>query len=639
MKILLIEDDETTAATLSKALTTSRYVVNTSADGRTALELAKTYDYDLIILDVMIPGLDGISLCRQLRRENYQVPVLMLTAKSSSHDRVIGLEAGADDYVVKPFDWAELLARIRALLRRKQATSFTEILTWENLQLELNSSTVTYDGQPLHLTKKEYGLLELLLRHPQRIFSRGAILDNLWSPSDSPGEWTVTTHVKELRQKLQTAGMQADLIETVYGLGYRLRPEPSSEPPAASTALPKRSRKQKRNSKLSSKEADVLADVEQIWQAFQTKLAGAIALFEQTIDHFTQGTLDLELRERAQTEAHRLVGSLGTFGLPNGANLAQQLEQSFQTLGQTEAQRLSKLIQALKQAVTEERQLPQSLAPSPPESSTPESAPRRLLVIDDTLERIAQLQTEATNYQLQIDSATSFAIAASKLSSQSVDVVLLNLAITEGNKTGLTFLAELAKHHSQIPVVVLSGTLRSDQFRYRLEVAQLGQYRVLSETTSPDRMLQAVVQSANRMGGLDCKVLVVDDDSCILKAVPKLLEPWGLEVITLQDSQRFWELLETAAPDLLILDIEMPNFSGLDLCKVVRTDDRWGGVPILFLSGHTDAETINQVFNVGADDYVSKPIVAAELVARVLNRLERVKTRRYQPTFKGREQG
>jgi DNA-binding response OmpR family regulator len=637
MKILLIEDDETTATTLSKALTDSRYVVNTSADGRTALELAKTYDYDLIILDVMIPGLDGISLCRQLRRENYQVPVLMLTAKSSSRDRVAGLEAGADDYVVKPFDWAELFARIRALLRRKQSTSFTEILIWENLQLELISNTVTYNGQPLHLTKKEYGLLELLLRHPQRIFSRGAILDNLWSPTDSPGEWTVTTHVKELRQKLQAAGMQADLIETVYGLGYRLRSEPSPDPPAS----PKRSGKKKRTSKVSSKEAEVLADVEQIWQAFQPKLAGAIVLFEQTIDHFTHGTLDLELRERAQTEAHRLVGSLGTFGLPNGANLAQQLEQSFQTLGQTEAQRLSKLIQALKQAVTEERQLPQVLGAGTPEPNSTDSAPRRLLVIDHNLDRIAQLQVEAANYHLQIDAAISFAIASSKLSSQSIDVVLLNLAITEGHKTGLMFLAELAKHHSQIPVVVLSGTLRSDQFRYRLEVAQLGQYRVLSETTSPDRMLQAVVQSANRMEGLESKVLVVDDDACILKAVPKLLEPWGLEVTTLQDPQRFWETLETSAPDLVILDIEMPNFSGLDLCKVVRTDDRWGGVPILFLSGHTDADTINHVFNAGADDYVSKPIVAAELVARVLNRLERVKTRRYHPSFsfKGGEQG
>jgi DNA-binding response OmpR family regulator len=122
--------------------------------------------------------------------------------------------------------------------------------------------------------------------------------------------------------------------------------------------------------------------------------------------------------------------------------------------------------------------------------------------------------------------------------------------------------------------------------------------------------------------------MVVDDDPHILVRVSDLLEPWGLQVITLANPQQFWECLETHVPDLLILDIELPQLSGFELCQVVRHDARWGGIPVLFLSAHTDADTVRQVFIVGADDYVSKPIVEAELIARVLNRLERVKSRR-----------
>ena len=146
----------------------------------------------------------------------------MLTAKDSSTDKVMGLDAGADDYVVKPFDLRELMARIRALLRRGNAI-LPPVLSWENLRLDPSNCEVTYKEKLLHLTPKEYRILELFLRNSHRVFSRSEIIEHLWSFDELPGEETVKVHIRSLRQKLKLAGAPADVIETVYGLGYRLK--------------------------------------------------------------------------------------------------------------------------------------------------------------------------------------------------------------------------------------------------------------------------------------------------------------------------------------------------------------------------------------------------------------------------------
>lgn len=224
MKILLVEDDDRIASALAEALSDRHYVVETAADGRSGLELAEAFEYDLILLDLMLPELDGVSLCRQLRDLGRTTPVLMLTARDSSSDKVLGLDAGADDYVVKPFDLAELLARVRALLRRGNS-QLPPVLTWEKLHLNPSTLQVQYGEIPLNLTPKEYGLVELFLRNPGRVMTRDLILDRLWSyEADIPGEDTIKVHMRRLRQKLRAAGAPPDLIETLYGIGYRLNP-------------------------------------------------------------------------------------------------------------------------------------------------------------------------------------------------------------------------------------------------------------------------------------------------------------------------------------------------------------------------------------------------------------------------------
>jgi DNA-binding response OmpR family regulator len=229
MKILLIENDQPTSELLAATLSAHRYAVDTIDNGLAGLEMAIRWNYDLILLDVLLPLLDGIDVCRRLRAQGCQIPILMLAMEASNEDVIIGLDAGADDYFIKTCPISQLLARVRALLRRRNAPVSTPLLTWELLCFDPALARVTYDQKIVALRPKEYSLLELFLRHPQCILSRSAIIDHLWSMEETPVEGVVTNLVKDLRQRLRSAGMITDLIETVYGLGYRLKPPPSGK--------------------------------------------------------------------------------------------------------------------------------------------------------------------------------------------------------------------------------------------------------------------------------------------------------------------------------------------------------------------------------------------------------------------------
>lgn len=222
MRILLVEDDLRLAETLAEALTDQRYVVDVVSDGESGWEQVKVLNYDLMLLDLMLPELDGVSLCQRLRSHGYNMPVLMLTACDTVTDKINSLDAGADDYVVKPVDLGELFARVRALLRRGNSCS-PPILEWGNLRLDPSTYEVNYGDKPLHLTPKEYSLLELLLRSGRRVLSRSVIIEHIWSLEAPPEEDTVKVHIRSLRQKLKAAGAPDNLIETVHSMGYRLR--------------------------------------------------------------------------------------------------------------------------------------------------------------------------------------------------------------------------------------------------------------------------------------------------------------------------------------------------------------------------------------------------------------------------------
>ena len=222
MQILLAEDDVRLSASLSETLTTQRYRVDAVKDGESAWERASMFSYNLILLDVTLPKLDGMKLCQRLRDHGYTFPVLMLTARDTSLDKIAGLDSGADAYMVKPFNLQELLAQIRALLRRGQGGT-TPALTWGELRLNPETYEVSYGRSPIHLTPKEFALMEAFLRHGRRVLSREAMIEQAWPMQAVPEADTIKSYVKNLRAKLRNAGAPRQMIETVHGVGYRLK--------------------------------------------------------------------------------------------------------------------------------------------------------------------------------------------------------------------------------------------------------------------------------------------------------------------------------------------------------------------------------------------------------------------------------
>jgi DNA-binding response OmpR family regulator len=220
MRILVVEDEPAAAAVLAKGLREHAYAVDVAADGDAALEQVGVNDYDLVILDVFLPGINGLDLCRQLRADGSTVPVLMLTARGGLDQRVEGLDAGADDYLSKPCHFPELLARVRALLRRGPALT-NAVLTVEDLTIDTRARRVERGGQPIQLTSKEYALLEYLARRRGEVVGRSDIAEHVWDDSFDPMSNLIEVYIQRLRRKIDD-GRLLKLIGTRRGAGYTL---------------------------------------------------------------------------------------------------------------------------------------------------------------------------------------------------------------------------------------------------------------------------------------------------------------------------------------------------------------------------------------------------------------------------------
>ena len=221
MRLLLVEDDHKIAGYVKRGLEEEGYAVDAAYDGRDGLDWALAAPYDLFILDVMLPGLDGFSLCRELRRQGIQAPVLMLTARDAVDDRVDGLDAGADYYLVKPFAFRELLARLRALLRRAADAPKRTVLQAGDLTLDTRTQRVQRGERTIELTAKEFAVLECMMRDPGRVLSRTVIADHVWSYDAYNQSNVIDVYIRNLRRKIDDDS-ERKLIETVRGVGYRV---------------------------------------------------------------------------------------------------------------------------------------------------------------------------------------------------------------------------------------------------------------------------------------------------------------------------------------------------------------------------------------------------------------------------------
>jgi DNA-binding response OmpR family regulator len=512
MKILLVEDDKTIIAALTHSLAVYHHIVDAVTDGEAGWTYATTFEYDLIVLDVCLPKLDGISFCRRFREEGYTVPVLFLTAQGNSIDKVRGLDAGADDYVVKPFDIDELSARIRALLRRGSDRPFPH-LVWGDLILNPSTCEVTYSDRPLTLTTKEYDLLELFLRDGHCIYSTDEILDRLWSSEDFPVEATVRSHLRRLRQKLNAAGAPHDFIATLHGRGYHLKSEEALNQNAGITSF-----------------TNLIHNTSAI-EVCQTP---------------TEVSPLLLIVAQDPTITQAIVAAAACAGIRT-----------------TIAETVSQVSDWLEIDLNKTRQLDAILFKLP--SNQP-------------------ISKKHPPFDLEI-------------------------------------LQMLAHSYPDLPILVMGNFL---ELSNRLEVLKQGG-KVLIESSVTAEAAIAAVRECLSMPRRGTKVMVVDDDQTLLHTLPTLLQPWGFKVSTLAAPQQFWNVLEAVEPDALVLDVKMPEMNGLELCQILRSDLRWRHLPILFLSAVSDAQIQHKAFEVGADDYLCKPVAGADLAHRILNRLQRHK--------------
>jgi diguanylate cyclase (GGDEF)-like protein len=373
---------------------------------------------------------------------------------------------------------------------------------------------------------------------------------------------------------------------------------------------------------------DALAEaVRNAWERFRGPVTARVDAIEEAAVAVLEGGLAEEQRRHAEREAHKLAGSVGTFGFAQGSRIAREVEGLLggsEPLGQAEALRLTDLAVALR------RELARPPAPTTAPRARaagegPEPAQPLLLVVDDDAELAERIAMEAQGRGMRARVAAGVAEARVALADERPAAVLLDLSLERGGEGGLELLADLSSHTPRIPVLVLTA---SGSFSARVEVARMGGMGFLQKPVPPSSAVDAVEGVLHRGRQGRASVLAVDDDPLILHAVETLLAPAGVQVHVLGDPLRFWEALEEACPDAVLLDIDMPRVSGIELCRVMRNDARWSTTPVIFLTARTEAETVQRVFAAGADDYVAKPFVGPELVTRVTNRLERVQLHR-----------
>ncbi len=665
MRFLLVEGNKTFAASIEQLLADHADQVDLASNGEAGRQLVESFSYDLVLLNWQLPKLDGIQLCKQLRAAGNHTPIILMTARDASTDQVAGLDAGADDYLITPFEPEELLLRIRALLRRATVAT-ASVLQWGDLRLDPRSQEVTYRSSPLALTPEERALLELFLRNPHRIFSLNNLLDSVWPFETSRQVSTVRTHIKELRQKLRAAGLP-EMIETVYGLGHRLKPAAAAAKVNGVITSKMAAGDKPVEESVSQKPVSqkpvfpnlapgdfVSLDLTSLWQTVREDYVQRVATVASILRGLKPGTLEPAVRQSVAAEAHTLAGSLGSFGFEAVTALCREIEDTLCDSADLSPPQLYRLEVAITRVQQMLAQIEPAAIPIPVAAKSNWSLSQRsqLLVIrtarqkatrqkakEDETDWMQGLIPGATDQGIQVSTAGSIAEARSAITRARPDIVLLELddpdllsadSATDGaagNSAERQLLSDLQNAHPSVPILVLAAQV---SFETRIQVARLGIAGLLQLPVTPEEVLEVAVQSLQKGSPSVAKLLVVDDDPAILKLIEQLLKPWGFRIQLLSDPEHFWETLEQFMPDLVILDLEMPQISGLVLCQVLRNASDWSEVPVLFLSAYTGAEMIQQVFAAGADDYIRKPVVAPELVTRVLSWLERARTRRLQ---------
>ncbi|MGB3615403.1 MAG: response regulator, partial [Elainellaceae cyanobacterium] len=415
-----------------------------------------------------------------------------------------------------------------------------------------------------------------------------------------------------------------DLVETVYGIGYRLKPLEEAE--AAAAAL---SHQRSTASVHMPTTSEITAAVATAWEVYKGEMHERLSVLESVAAAIANGQLSPDLQHAGRSQAHKLAGSLGCFGFPEGSRLARQLEHLLQLdtpLDYQQSSHISSTVQQLRQQVAinvHHSDTPAAIA-TPHQSNTSPlaNATSHIWVVGAAEPFSDGFQTEASAAGFHSVAIASLDLAHDRLQTETPAALLL-WSTEENFDASMAVLktaCSSAEHGAQLtPVLVLTDI---QDFRQRLQMVQWGASRLLSTAMQPASVMEAV-QQVQRAGRAEIKVVLLDDDTHVLALLQTILLPWGFQITTLDNPTRLPQILAAVQPDLLVLDIEMPEANGLEICQVLRADEQWWQLPILFLTVHDDISMQQQAFSVGADDFVRKSTMARNLPMRILNRLKR----------------
>jgi diguanylate cyclase (GGDEF)-like protein len=367
----------------------------------------------------------------------------------------------------------------------------------------------------------------------------------------------------------------------------------------------------------------LLTAVRAIWERSRDAIMHRVTVFEQAVAAATTGELAADVRRDAEREVHKLAGAVGTFGFWDASTLAKEAEVMLQgdtPITPADALRLSTIAGELRAqlSVVEPGQKPTPPPPEEPVSTFVKRRHPKLLLIGHDAEFRDRMIAEARTLGVDVLAAHNGAEARTLLA-DSIDAVILDLTIPE---VGFAFLEEIHVAFPALPVIVISD---ADEFQDRVEAARLGGRGFLQKPVRPSQLIDLLRDSLVAAPHEVATIVAVDDDPELLALIQALLQPIGARVLTVSDPLRVLHVLVEHAPDLVMLDVDMPGLNGIELCRVLRNDPRWAALPVLFLTAQSEPNTVMQMFEAGADDFVAKPVLGPELVARVRNRLERTR--------------